>query len=122
MKTHKDLDVWKKSIEMVTKIYMLTGNFPKEELYGLSNQIRRSAVSVPSNIAEGAGRNSSKELVQFLYYAMGSLSELETQCLIAYNLGYLNNEQKQDIDILFSGIFKMLSKLIQSIKNPQPVT
>ena len=116
MKTHKDLDVWKKSIEMVTKIYMLTRNFPKEELYGLTNQIRRAAVSVPSNIAEGSGRNSSKELLQFLYYATGSLSELETQLIISHNLGYLSNEQKQDIDTVFGNIFRMLSGLIQSLK------
>ena len=117
MRTHKDLEVWKKSIEMVTKIYTLTRGFPKEELYGLTSQMRRAAVSVPSNIAEGAGRNSSKELLQFLYFATGSLSELETQLIISHNLGYLNNEQKQDIDTICSDIFKMLSKLIQSIKS-----
>ena len=116
MRTHKDLDIWKKSIEMVTKVYKLTRNFPKEELYGLTNQMRRAAVSVPSNIAEGSGRNSSKEFLQFLRYATGSLSELETQIIIANNLGYLNNEQKQDIDTIFIDIFKMLSKLIQAIK------
>ena len=117
MKTHKDLDVWKKSIEMVTQIYLLTRNFPKEELYALTNQIRRAAVSVPSNIAEGAGRKTSKELLQFLYYATGSLSELETQLIIAHNLGYLNNEQKQDIDVTVTNLFKMFSKLILSIKS-----
>jgi len=78
MKTHKDLEVWKISIEMVTNIYKITRIFPKEEIYGLTNQMRRAAVSVPSNIAEGSGRNSNKEFVQFLYYAVGSLSELET--------------------------------------------
>ena len=116
MKTHKDLDVWKASIEMVTKIYQATRNFPKEEIYGLTNQMRRAAVSVPSNIAEGAGRNSSKEFLQFLYFATGSLSELETQLIIAYNLGYINDEQKQDMDILINTIFKMLSGLMQSVK------
>ena len=116
MKTHKDLEVWKASIEMVTKIYQATRNFPKEEIYGLTNQMRRAAVSVPSNIAEGAGRNSSKEFLQFLYFATGSLSELETQIIIAYNLQYINNEQKQDIDIFINTIFKMLSGLMQSVK------
>jgi len=116
MRTHKDLDVWKKSIDMVTTIYKLTSHFPKEELYGLTNQMRRAAVSVPSNIAEGAGRNSSKELLMFLSYAKGSLSELETQLIIAHNLGYLNQEQKQDIDEIFSNLFKMLSKFTQTIK------
>ena len=116
MKTHKDLDVWKKSIEMVTTIYKLTHNFPKEELYGLTSQMRRAAVSVPSNIAEGAGRNSRKELLLFLSYAKGALSELETQLIIAYNLGYLNAEQKQDIDEIFSALFKMLPKFIETLK------
>jgi four helix bundle protein len=116
MKSHKDLDVWKKSIEMVTLVYKLTRDFPKDELYGLTNQMRRAAVSVPSNIAEGAGRNSSKEFLQFLSYATGSLSELETQIIIANHLGYLNKEQKQDIDTVFISIFTMLSKLIQALK------
>ena len=116
MKTHKDLDVWKTSIEMVTKLYQLTQIFPKEELYGLTNQMRRAAVSVPSNIAEGAGRNSSKEFLQFLNFSTGSLSELETQLIIAYNLKYINDEQKQNMDILINSIFKMLSGLIQSVK------
>ena len=116
MKTHKDLEVWKTSIEMVTKIYQVTRNFPKEEIYGLTNQMRRAAVSVTSNIAEGAGRNSSKEFLQFLYISTGSLSELETQIIIAYNLEYINNEQKQNIDIIINTIFKMLSGLMQSVK------
>jgi four helix bundle protein len=116
MKTHKDLEVWKKAIEMVTTIYTLTRTFPKEELYGLTNQIRRSAVSVPSNIAEGSGRNSSKELLHFLCFATGSLSELETQIIIAHNLGYLNNDQKQEIDIILSNLFKLLSGFTQSIQ------
>ena len=117
MKTHKDLDVWKLAVEMVTKIYMITHNFPKEELYGLANQMRRAAVSVPSNIAEGAGRNSSKEFLQFLYYSTGSLSELETQLMIAYNLGYIDNEQQHDIEIILNLLFKMLSGLIKYVKN-----
>ena len=119
MKTHKDLEVWKIAIEMVTKIYQITHSFPKEELYGLTNQIRRAAVSVPSNIAEGAGRQSNKEFLQFLHYANGSLSELETQLIIANNLKYIDNEQKQIIDSLFYSVFKMLAGLIQSIKKRQ---
>ena len=119
MKTHKDLEVWKKSMDLVTKIYKLTRNFPKEELYGLSNQMRRAGVSIPSNIAEGAGRNSSKEFLQFLYYAKGSLSELETQLIISYNLEYISKEQKQDIDTVINNIFKMLSGLIQSLKEKE---
>jgi len=120
MKTHKDLEVWKTSMEMVTKIYQATRNFPKEEMYGLANQMRRAAVSVPSNIAEGAGRNSDKEFLQFLYFATGSLSELETQLIIAYNLEYLSNEHKRDMDTLINAIFKMLSGLIHSVKKRNP--
>jgi len=116
MKTHKDLDVWKMSIDMVTQIYQITRNFPKEEIYGLTNQMRRAAVSVPSNIAEGAGRNSDKEFLQFLNFSTGSLSEIETQLIIAYNLKYINDEQKYNLDIMINSIFKMLSGLIQSIK------
>lgn len=73
MKTHKDLEVWKKSIELVTNLYKLTSIFPKEEQFGLTNQIRRASVSVPSNIAEGAARNSDKEFLRFPYISMGSV-------------------------------------------------
>lgn len=92
MKTHKDLQIWQRSIDLVEKIYKVTGNFPKEELFGLSSQLRRSAVSISSNIAEGGARHSNKEFLQFLYVALGSLSELETQCLIAQRLKLLNDE------------------------------
>lgn len=83
IKTHKDLDVWNKAMAFAEKIYHLTKNFPKEEQFGLTSQIRRSAISIASNIAEGAARNSEKEFIQFLYVAMGSLSEIETQLLLA---------------------------------------
>ena len=81
-RTHKDLDVWNKSIELAEKIYKVTSSFPKEEQYGIVSQIRRSVVSISSNIAEGAARNSKKEFIQFLYIALGSLSELETQLIL----------------------------------------
>lgn len=92
MKTHHDLDVWNKSITFVTTIYELTDSFPKTEVYGLTNQIRRSAVSIPSNIAEGAGRTSLKEFAQFLSVALGSIAELETQLIVSNNLGFLSKE------------------------------
>ena len=92
MKTHKDLDIWKEGMSLVEKIYLITAKFPKEEIYGLRSQMRRCAVSIPSNIAEGAARNSVKEYIQFLYVSLGSLSELETQVEIALRLGYLNND------------------------------
>ena len=115
VKTHKDLDVWKQSIQLVKKIYELTQKFPKDEIYGLTNQIRRAAVSIPSNIAEGAGRNSDKEFIQFLHIALGSLAEVETQLIIAIEIQYAKNDT-----ILFQeiqNIQKMLNGLIKYVKN-----
>ena len=91
MKTHKDLDVWNKSIDLVEDIYKLTKEFPKEELYGLTNQLRRASVSISSNIAEGAARNSNKEFIQFLYIAKGSLSETKSQLYRAFDRKYVND-------------------------------
>lgn len=89
LKTHKDLDVWKESIDLAKNMYKLTGQFPKEELYNLTSQIRRCAVSIPSNIAEGAARKSKKEFINFLYVALGSCAELETQLIISKELGFI---------------------------------
>ena len=89
---HKNLDVWKESVALATEIYKITSNFPKSEIYGIVSQMRRAAVSVPSNIAEGAARNSDKEFAQFLNIAGGSLSELDTQVEISFNLDYIGNE------------------------------
>ena len=86
---HKDLDVWKKSIDTVIEIYRLSEQFTKTEVYGLTQQLRRAAVIIPSNIAEGAARGSDKECIHFLYIAMGSLAEVETQVIIADRLGYI---------------------------------
>ncbi len=88
MKTHRDLTVWQKSMQLVTDIYEMTANFPETEKYGLISQLRRAAVSIPSNIAEGAARNSTKEFKRFLYISLGSLAEVETQLEISQNLGY----------------------------------
>ena len=93
MKTHMDLDVWKLSMDFVENIYKLSADFPKEEIYGLTSQIRRAAVSIPSNIAEGASRQSRKEFVQFLYVALGSLSEVETQLMLSERLHFAENIQ-----------------------------
>src|SRR4030066_218630 len=93
MKGHHKLDVWKRGIEFVTKIYKLTESFPRSEIYGLVQQMRKSAVSIPSNIAEGAGRNSKNEFKQFLSIAQGSTAELETQILIARNLGFIEDPE-----------------------------
>ena len=86
---HKDLIIWQKSMDLVEDIYKITLSFPKEEIYVLISQIRRAVVSIPSNIAEGAARNSKKEFKQFLYIALGSISEVETQILIANRLNYI---------------------------------
>jgi four helix bundle protein len=113
IRTHKDLDVWNKAMEMAEKLYSLTANFPKEEQYGFVSQIRRSAVSIPSNIAEGAARNSNKEFIQFLYIAMGSLSEIETQLLLAKRLKLIN---ESDVFNDMESIRKMLLGLIKFLK------
>jgi len=90
VKTHKDLDIWKRGIGLVEQIYLRTKSFPREEIYCLTSQLRRAAVSFPSNIAEGAARSSIKEYIQFLYIALSSLSEVETQVIIARKFGYLS--------------------------------
>lgn len=113
-KSHKDLKVWQKSMDFVILIYKVSEDFPKHEIYGLSSQIRRAAVSIPSNIAEGAGRKGENEFKQFLYIALGSLSEVETQLEISLRLGYIN-----DIEIINNSIYfirNMLSNLIKSLK------
>ena len=96
----KELKIWKRAIEMATNVYRLTANFPKEEKYGLTSQIRRSAVSVPSNIAEGAGRNSDKEFCHFLGVSNGSSYELQTQLIISKNLGLVSTDVDGLIDEL----------------------
>lgn len=115
MRPHKKLEVWKKSIEFVTKIYKVTESFPDNEKFGLISQIRRSAVSIPSNISEGAGRTGKKEFMQFLSIAQGSTSELETQLIISSNLGYLKNEDMCLLDEL-DEISRMIIGLIKSLK------
>ena len=111
--THKDLEVWKIGIELVTDIYNETKKLPKEEIYGLSAQMRRSAVSVP---AEGAARSSRKEYLRFLYISLGSLSELETQIIIAGNLGYINSTE------LLNRIETLRRKMLNFIKYIKSLT
>lgn len=95
---HKKLDVWQESVAPATHIYQVTEKFPKTEVYGLTSQMRRAVVLIPTNIAEGAARSSSKEFVKFLDIAGGSPSELDTQIEIAFNLNYLNHDQRFQID------------------------
>ncbi|MGH8729767.1 MAG: four helix bundle protein [Burkholderiales bacterium] len=112
---HYNLAAWQEAIALVKLIYTATSRFPKEELYGLTAQIRRCAVSIPSNLAEGAARTSRKEFAQFLSFAKGSLSELETQLLIAVELGFLNPQDGvfdslEVVSKLFSGLHRKLIK------------
>jgi len=115
MKTHKDLDVYQYSIVLVTELFNVTKNFSKEELFGLTSQIRRSAILVLSNIAEGSARNHSKEFKQFLYIALSSASELDTQLLIALNIEFITNEDYSMLVNKLTFVSKMLQGLIKSL-------
>ena len=111
--THKDLDVWNRSVDLVVKIYKLTNELPENEKFGLISQIKRSSISIPSNIAEGAGRSSAKEFIRFVDIANGSLSELETQLILTEKLGFCNTQQIIDEEVMV--IRKMLFRLKQSL-------
>ena len=115
-RSYRDLNVWKLSIELVKDIYHVTTKFPPVEIYGLTNQLRRAAISIPSNIAEGQGRNSFKEFKQFLAIALGSLAELETQLIISHEIGYLNREDSSKLSAALDNIRKMLKALANSLK------
>ena len=115
IRTFKDLKVWQKGIELVKEIYKITKDFPKDELYGLTSQMRRSAVSIPSNIAEGFRRRYNKEHKQFLSIALGSCAELETQKIIAKELGYIRSEQDVILTDLIDHICAMLVNLDKKI-------
>jgi four helix bundle protein len=115
IKSFKDLRIWQKGIRLVKDIYILTKGFPKDELYGLSSQMRRCSVSIPSNIAEGFRRYHNKEYKQFLYITLGSCAELETQVIISHELGYIKEESKEEIVEKIQYICKMTSRLIQKL-------
>jgi four helix bundle protein len=116
MKTHKDLKVWSDSLALVTLVYQKTKTFPDDEKFGLISQIRRCAVSVPSNIAEGSARNSDKEFIRFLYISLGSAAELHTQLIIANNLDYLKDSEFESLSQDLESISRMISGLIRSVK------
>ncbi len=99
MKSHRDLLVWQKSVNIVARIYSETKGWPKEEVYGLTSQIRRAAVSIPSNIAEGAGRGGKKEFSRFLSISLGSLAEVETQLIIAERLSFMADASELDKEL-----------------------
>lgn len=115
MSTFRDLKIWQKSMNLVTQIYKETESFPESEKYGLVSQIRRSAVSIPSNIAEGYGRNSDGDFQRFLNISMGSLFEIQTQLQIAQNLEYLDTKENERLYRLSREIERMLSSFIRSI-------
>jgi four helix bundle protein len=117
LRSYKDLKVWQKSYQLCLAIYKLTKGFPKEELYNLTSQIRRSAVSVPSNIAEGYGRKTTPEYIRSLYIAYGSNCELETQISLAGDLSYIKSEQSKKMQEDIGEVERMLKALIRSLEN-----
>ena len=114
--TYQDLRVWQRSMDLVARVYTSTQNFPKEELYGLTSQMRRAAVSVPSNIAEGKGRLTDRDHAHFYSQARGSLLELETQILIAQRLNYLSKSEADSLLQICSEAGRMLNVLLESIR------
>jgi len=114
-KPHKRLKAWKQSMDLVIDVYRTTENFPSQEIYGLTNQIRRAAVSIPSNIAEGAARQTKKEFSNYLHMAQGSLSELDTQVELAKRLGYLDDENWKILDQRMERNDKMITGLIRHL-------
>ena len=115
IKNYKDLNIWERSIKVVEDIYKITKNFPKEEIYGLTSQLRRSAVSIPSNIAEGFARFSNKEYRQFLFISLGSCAELSTQIIIASRLDYLESKESDKLLNEIDEISKMTMSLIKKL-------
>lgn len=117
MKSHKDLDVWKEGVGLAKAVYEATKTFPNHEIYGLTSQMRRAAVSVVSNIAEGAARQGNKEFIQFLYLSLGSTSELDTQIEVSMQIGF--GEQKTLITLQerTAQVARMLQGLIRSVKS-----
>lgn len=117
MKTYRGLQVWQKSMTLVTEVYKISKGFPKDEAYGLTSQIRRCAISIPSNMAEGYGRNSTNEYIHFLRIATGSLYELQTQMEISMNLCYLNRDEFDKLYEVSREIERMLSSLIRKLSS-----
>ena len=114
---HKKLDVWVGAMELVRQIYTITAGFPREEIYGLTSQLRRAAVSVPSNLAEGAARTGPREFLQFINIAQGSLSEIDTQIELSKMLNYIDEQTFNNIQKQLTTISKQLYGLSRSIKN-----
>ena len=117
MQDFKNLKVWEKAHALTLAVYKATGAFPKEELYGLTSQIRRACISIPANIAEGCGRGGKAELAQFCQVAMGSASELEYHLLLAHDLGFLNASDHQSLSDNVIEVKRMLASLIQRLRH-----
>jgi four helix bundle protein len=117
LKNYKDLKVWQKAYDLCITIYQITKHFPKEEAYGLTSQIRRSAVSVPSNIAEGYSRKTTQDYIRSLYIAYGSHCELETQIMISKDLGYIKLDDFEELQQDIGDVERMLKALIKSLQN-----
>lgn len=116
IKTFKDLKVWQKAYSLVLEVYKASKNFPSEERFGLTSQIRRAAVAIPSNIAEGYARRYLKQYIQFLYIAYGSGAEIETQLMLAKDLGYLKEEKFKELIERYYEIERMLMGLIKALE------
>lgn len=117
IKSYRDLIVWQKSMDLVEEIYKVLEDFPKAELYGLTSQLKRSAVSIPSNISEGSRRGTKKDFKNFLIVAYGSGAELETQLEVSKRLNFINNRDYKGIVSLLEEVMKMLNKMIGNMNN-----
>lgn len=115
MKSYKELEIWKKAVDLAVEVYQITRTFPPEEKFGLASQLQRAATSIPANIAEGWGRGSTKECVQFLRVARASLMELETHLILAERLNYLQDDQLEKLQQEVATLGKRINSLIQSL-------
>ena len=115
MRNYKKVVAWQRADQLTIEVYRITREFPREEIYGLTSQVRRSAYSVPANIAEGAGRETDTEYLRFLHIARGSLSETEYFLHLAHNLGYLSNEEYKEVTVLVNQTFAAMHGLIRTI-------
>lgn len=116
LKSYKELIVWQKSIQLVKEIFLLTDQFPKSEIYGITSQMRRAAISIPSNIAEGYGRRSAKEYAQFYAIAYGSVLELETQLIVSKELQFVDQSRIKPAEALLEEVAKMLNSMLGKMK------
>ena len=113
----RDLEVWQRAMDLTAAVYELTHSFPKQEIYGLTSQMRRCAVSIPSNIAEGSARATKRDFAHFITMARGSAAELETQLLLAVRLGYISQETHKEVEHLCFRVARMLTRLLESMRS-----